>query len=154
MIVEYNITGIGAFKAQLEGIRERLTDKNMLLETVANPLINATTKSFESESDYFGVPWARLKPATIKAKGHDKILYGEGKLQGSLSSDINNDEVWVGVNASYRGFQYGLSQHFGSEKRNIPARRFLPMDEDGELFDEVVEDIIQMVGDYLELDFK
>lgn len=154
MIVEFDIKGLGAFKAQLEGIRERLTDRDMLLETVANPLINAITKSFETESSYLGVPWARLADATVKAKGHDKKLYDKGKLQGSLDSDVDNDEVWVGVNASYRGFQYGLSQHFGSEKRNIPARPFLPMDENEELYDGVVEDIIQMVGDYLELDFK
>lgn len=149
MLVEFEITGAGEFKAQLESIKERLKDKDAMLEIVGNPIYNLTRESFESESSYDGVPWKRLADSTLKYKKETKILYDSGDLQRSLAMDMANDEVWVGVNALSSGFQYGLSHQFGSEKRNIDARPFLPMDENGDIPSDVIDNILEMLSDYL-----
>lgn len=151
MLVEFEIKGAGEFKAQLESIKERLADKNAMLEIVGNPIYNLTREAFEGQSSYDGTPWERLKPSTLKYKKDPRMLYDSGDLQRSLAMGMDGDEVWIGVNASSNGFQYGLSHQFSSEKRNIPARPFLPVDENGEVPQDVIDNILEMLGDYLQL---
>ncbi len=149
MLIEFEIKGAGEFKTQLESIKERLKNKDAMLEIVANPIYDLTREAFANGSSYDGTPWQRLKPSTLKYKKDSKMLYDSGDLQRSLAIGKNGDEVWVGVNASSKGFQYGLSHQFSSDKRHIPARPFLPMDDEGEVYQDVIDDIVEMLSDYL-----
>ncbi len=127
--------------------------KNMepLTEEIANHLYNLTDESFEVESSYTGTPWARLAASTVKQKGNSKMLYREGTLQRSLWQENTHDSAYVGVNATAKGYAYPAVHQYGSKDGKIPARPYLPFDEHGQVYDTVIDDILSMVGDYLEL---
>ena len=120
-----------------------------LTEEIANHLYNLTDEAFDVESSYTGTPWARLSDSTIKAKGHDKILHKEGDLRGSLYSTADSDGAYVGVNATANGYPYPAVHQFGTQEGKVPARPFLPFNEHGDVYDPVIDEIVEMVKDYL-----
>jgi len=136
-------------KAAFATLIERGKHMEPLTEEIANHLYNLTDESFEVESSYTGTPWARLSASTVKQKGNAKMLYHEGTLQRSLYQESTSDSAYVGVNATANGYAYPAVHQFGS--KNVPARPYLPFDEKGKVYDTVIDDILGMVGDYLEL---
>ncbi|HHY1446035.1 TPA: phage virion morphogenesis protein [Campylobacter jejuni] len=100
-------------------------------ESIRNSIID----SFANERSIFNGKWQSLKPATIKQK------IKEGKNKGILKrdGDLSNPNNWQseptknGVEVfnniqSKNGFKYGLTHQYGSKKKNIPVRAFLPID--------------------------
>ena len=137
-------------KAAFSTLIERGKDMSPLTEEIANHLYNLTDESFEVESSYTGTPWARLAASTVKQKGNSKALYHEGTLQRSLYHENTSDSAYVGVNATENGYAYPAVHQYGSKDGKVPARPYLPFDEHGEVYDTVIDDILLMVGDYLE----
>lgn len=137
-------------KAAFATLIKRGKDMSPLTEEIANHLYNLTDEAFEVESSYTGTPWARLAASTVKQKGNSKALYHEGTLQRSLFADSDNTSAVVGVNATANGYAYPAVHQYGSKDGKVPARPYLPFDEHGEVYDTVVNDILLMVGDYLE----
>jgi len=136
-------------KAAFASLIKRGKNMEPLTEEIANHLYNLTDESFEVESSYTGTPWARLAASTVKQKGNSKMLYREGTLQRSLYQESTADSAYVGVNARANGYAYPAVHQFGSE--HVPARPFMPFDEKGQVYDTVIDDMLEMVGDYLEL---
>jgi phage gpG-like protein len=85
-----------------------------------------------------------------KRGGAQKILYKEGTLQESLGYTANNSSVTVGINAKSGGFPYGATHQFGSKKLNIPARAFLPIDENANMPDSVKKQVLEILQDHIE----
>lgn len=138
-------------KAAFATLIERGENMEPLTAEIANHLYNLTDESFETESSYTGTPWDRLSASTIRQKGNNKMLYHEGTLQRSLYQESTSDSAYVGVNATADGYTYPAVHQYGTEDGKVPARPYLPFDKHGEVYDTVIDDILLMVGDYLEL---
>lgn len=96
---------------------------------------NSIVDSFKNERSVFGEKWKALKNTTIKKKIKDGKNNGILKRDKELSKELNwqskvtknSVEVFNNIQ-SKKGFKYGLTHQYGSKKRKIPARPFLPID--------------------------
>jgi phage gpG-like protein len=101
-----------------------------------------------------------LAESTKKYKarhGETKILQSRDRnLRESTGYHADNDSVIVGVNAySSKGYPYPIVHQFGTDKagRNndvhIEARSFMPITHDGELYDNVKSEVLDILLEYL-----
>ncbi len=149
MQVQIKIQGLEEIVSKLKSLRVKGEEiEGALEEAVGRPLYNATSKAFQTQTSPFGQKWKALNQATLKAKkGRGKILFDRGRLSDSLAMQVSGKTLFVGVNAGER-FQYGLSHQFGSKKKNIAARPFLPIDENGLLPTDMIKKIQRNLTEY------
>ncbi|EOV6252126.1 phage virion morphogenesis protein [Campylobacter coli] len=114
-------------------------------ESIRNSIID----SFKNERSIFNGKWKSLKPATIKQKIKDGKNKGILKRDGDLSNDLNwqSEPTKSGVKVfnnmqSKSGFKYGLVHQYGSRKKNIPARSFLPIDNNNNVLHQSIRSVI------------
>ncbi|ENA1383841.1 phage virion morphogenesis protein [Campylobacter jejuni] len=122
-------------------------------ESIRNSIID----SFKNERSIFNGKWKSLKPATIKQKIKDGKNKGILKRDGDLSNDLNwqSEPTKSGVKVfnnmqSKSGFKYGLVHQYGSRKKNIPARSFLPIDNNNVLHQSIRSVIYKDTKDFIE----
>lgn len=89
---------------------------------------------FDAQRAPGGDPWAPLSPATIRAKGHDRILFRTGRLRGSLSDAAHGDGVrstWdeKGQAGLLFGTDVPYSIHHERGRKNMPARPHIGLEE-------------------------
>jgi phage virion morphogenesis protein len=130
-------------------LQRRVADLSPVMADIAEMLHTLTDEAFSSERAPDGSAWPDLAPSTWRRKKSPRKLFESGTLAGSLHAESTSTEARVGVNATRRGFPYGVVHQFGSSKRHIPARPFLPVTEDGRLYDNVVEEIVEMMQEWL-----
>lgn len=156
MQVTIKATGIEKLEEALKGLENKVSSTEPLMAELANHLYNITSDSFENEKSPDGISWNPIKPRKAD-QTPDKILRDEGDMQDSLSAFSSKDEAGIGLNAVANGFPYGLVHQFGTDKagRNknvtIEARPFLPIDENGKLYDGVEEELIEIIEEYLKV---
>ncbi|EHL3392723.1 phage virion morphogenesis protein [Campylobacter coli] len=121
-------------------------------ESIRNSIID----SFKNERSIFNGKWKSLKPATIKQKIKDGKNKGILKRVGDLSNDLNwqSEPTKSGVKVfnnmqSKSGFKYGLVHQYGSRKKNIPARSFLPIDNNNVLHQSIRSVIYKDTKDFI-----
>lgn len=121
-------------------------------ESIRNSIID----SFKNERSIFNGKWKSLKPATIKQKIKDGKNKGILKRDGDLSNDLNwqSEPTKSGVKVfnnmqSKSGFKYGLVHQYGSRKKNIPARSFLPIDNNDVLHQSIRSVIYKDTKDFI-----
>lgn len=121
-------------------------------ESIRNSIID----SFKNERSIFNGKWKSLKPATIKQKIKDGKNKGILKRDGDLSNDLNwqSEPTKSGVKVfnnmqSKSGFKYGLVHQYGSKKKNIPARSFLPIDNNNVLHQSIRSVIYKDTKDFI-----
>ncbi|HFN7075481.1 TPA: phage virion morphogenesis protein [Campylobacter coli] len=121
-------------------------------ESIRNSIID----SFKNERSIFNGKWKSLKPATIKQKIKDGKNKGILKRNGDLSNDLNwqSEPTKSGVKVfnnmqSKSGFKYGLVHQYGSRKKNIPARSFLPIDNNNVLHQSIRSVIYKDTKDFI-----
>ncbi|EGP2418598.1 virion morphogenesis protein [Campylobacter coli] len=121
-------------------------------ESIRNSIID----SFENERSIFNGKWKSLKPATIKQKIKKGKNKGILKRDGDLSNDLNwqSEPTKSGVKVfnnmqSKSGFKYGLVHQYGSRKKNIPARSFLPIDNNNVLHQSIRSVIYKDTKDFI-----
>ncbi|EAH7116473.1 virion morphogenesis protein [Campylobacter coli] len=121
-------------------------------ESIRNSIID----SFKNERSIFNGKWKSLKPATIKQKIKDGKNKGILKRDGDLSNDLNwqseptKSGVKVFNNMQIKsGFKYGLVHQYGSRKKNIPARSFLPIDNNNVLHQSIRSVIYKDTKDFI-----
>lgn len=121
-------------------------------ESIRNSIID----SFKNERSIFNEKWKSLKPATIKQKIKDGKNKGILKRVGDLSNDLNwqSEPTKSGVKVfnnmqSKSGFKYGLVHQYGSRKKNIPARSFLPIDNNNVLHQSIRSVIYKDTKDFI-----
>jgi len=135
----------------LRQLTKRLHNTAPLMATLAEQLYTITDESFDAQRSPDGTPWADLAPATWKYKQSGRKLYESGTLRDSLYANSSPTHAEVGVHAVNKGFEYGLSHQFGAQKRNIPARPFFPLNDDGTLMDFAEADIVETIIAHFEL---
>ncbi|MCX2683814.1 phage virion morphogenesis protein [Campylobacter sp. MIT 21-1685] len=121
-------------------------------ESIRNSIID----SFKNERSVFGGKWKSLKPATIKQKIKEGKNKGILKRDGELSKETNwqseptknGVEVFNNIQTE-SGFKYGLTHQYGSKKRKIPARAFLPIDNNNVLHQSIRSVIYKDTKDFI-----
>ncbi|EGK8165018.1 phage virion morphogenesis protein [Campylobacter coli] len=121
-------------------------------ESIRNSIID----SFANERSIFNGKWQSLKPATIKQKIKDGKNKGILKRDGDLSKPDNwqskstksGVEVFNNIQTK-NGFKYGLVHQYGSKKKNIPARAFLPIDNNKVLHQSIRSVIYKDTKDFI-----
>lgn len=145
------------------------------LKAIGEMLLEQTGESFSASRDPWGVAWAQNSPVTLaryllsrsgtvskrtgqltvkgqKLASGKKPLFGESQaLAKSFHYNVADNGVWFGSN-----IVYAAMQHFGGKRAqfpnlwgDIPARRILPIDDQGQLAPKASAAITQIVNEYL-----
>lgn len=139
----------------IEQMHRKIADMSQPMSDIGNYLMNITEESFDNERSPEGDAWHPLAESTraYKAKyGGNKILQSKDhNLRESITHDATDSSVMVGVNAySSDGYPYPVVHQFGTEDGKIPARPFFPITQDGELYDDVKVEVLEIIMGYLE----
>ncbi|PWR17637.1 phage virion morphogenesis protein [Zavarzinia aquatilis] len=105
----------GGVRAALERLEGNLDRKAELLDAIGATARQDVWQNFEDQASPAGIPWAPLKPATLKRRGAGaQILRDRGNLYKSMTYRVTGDDtVEVGTNLVYAG----VHQFGGSIKR-------------------------------------
>ncbi len=115
-----------------------------------NHLYNIAVDSFEHEKDPYGNNWTPLKQSTKKYKTTAKMLYDEGTMQNNLINISSSSQAIVGIDATYMDFSYPAMHQFGSKDGKLEARSFMPIKEDMSLYDNVEDELGDIVVEFIE----
>ena len=90
-----------------------------LMDNIGAAMRRDAKLNFRRESDPDGTPWEPLK------KRSGKILSDTRRLRSSIDYRVvGDDQVEIGTNVVY-----GPAHNFGRKKINLPARRFLGIED-------------------------
>lgn len=141
--------------AALDRLRRRVDDLSPAMRNIAQLLESETEGNFQNERGQGGA-WPALKPATVldrlRKRYEGPMLQRTGALARSVGSAYGRDFAVVGVAQRTPGgrFSLGAIHQFGAPKRNIPPRPFLPVDAAGVLDAGVTDDILDIIGQFLD----
>lgn len=134
---------------KLQMVANRLTRPEELGHAIANSFLTIVEDNFDSE----GRPsWAGLSPLTTSRRKAGKKLFQTGQLRRSIVTHVKADSVMIGTNdPKAPTHQFGAKQgEYGKSGRGgpipwgtIPARPFLPMDENNNLQPEAETAILE-----------
>jgi len=129
----------------LENLRRRASNMTPAMHTIGQALMEGSRERILKGRDWTGRPFAPNSPATLARKKGNKPLINEKSFVTSrLHYEASADSVTVGSSAVQAAvLQFGAKKGaFGATKRggkipwgDIPARRYLPVQEDGQLDD-------------------
>lgn len=124
---------------KLEKVAYGLSHPKDLTSAIAGSLLTVTEDNFDAE----GRPaWTGLSPVTEARRKPGKILSQSWQLRNSIQPDSTETEASLSTSDPKAAtHQFGAKQgQYGKSSRggpipwgNIPARPFLPMDENGNL---------------------
>jgi phage gpG-like protein len=116
---------------------------------------------FSTEGSAFGNPWPPLAPSTIAAKerlgfGNRPMLVRRGILRGSLAGR-NSDSIYkvsrfdllFGTETEYAKYHQHLPENASLDKGILPERQPIPVNKQGLLPQEVMDEINDNIRDYL-----
>jgi phage virion morphogenesis protein len=138
------------FIKYLNGTISKANNLSTVMEEIGAELESEIRLNFEQEQTPYGEPWKALSASTQKSRrsgkgsGSNKILRDTGDLFNSITHNADRSEVEVGTSK-----EYGAVHQEGSDE--IPARIFLPTEEDGlpndwqDAIDEIVIDHFRTV---------
>ena len=139
-------------KTELTKLQTKLKNLKPLLNQVGYYLLEVVENSFENEADANGKAWQELSPNYLNyknKKGYTKKLQNRGTLAESIDFTTTTDALILGTNIEYAA----IHQFGGFAGRNksafIPARPFLPVDENGHMYQDVINDILYLIKDYI-----
>lgn len=128
-----------------------------LMRSIADYLYGRSRTAFARQTAPDGTPWAALSPKYAERKPKDKrtkrtgILQQSGQLVDSLSVEATDTTAIIRTNRPVGNYSLGAIHQFGAPRRNIPARPFMPMTEQGDLLPEDIEEINALIADYFAL---
>ncbi|HDZ4932357.1 TPA: phage virion morphogenesis protein [Campylobacter jejuni] len=152
MMIE--IKGLENFFKACDNLIDMNKHGQSILTSAGESIRNGIEISFERESSLFGEKWKPLKNSTLtykKKKGFsERILHKSGNLSSNWMIEATNNKVEVFNNTqSKNGFKYGLIHQYGSKKKNIPARPFLPIDNNNVLHKGIRSVIYEDTKDFI-----
>lgn len=137
------VKGLESVQKSLSHLSALGENPRPLLQTLGEMFRDRIEEAFEKEQSPFGERWAPLKLKTRKYKKGEKILREEGNLADWWDVQPGKNSVTISNNFVRN---YGAVHQFGSKKKNIPARPFLPIDESGT----IEPRLLKTMEDYLE----
>lgn len=110
---------------RLSGLKDKLHDLSQPLNEIGQYLLASTDIGFEREMNPYGIPWKPNAPFILQMKRRKglilKVLQATGRLRGSISYRVNNEELMIGTNVDYAyKHQLGI---------DVPKREFLGISE-------------------------
>lgn len=153
-LISIHVTGGDQIEQAISELLHKAQNLEKPLNAIGNYLTNIMEESFDSETSPDGEAWHPLAESTkaYKAKyGGSKILQSKDRnLRESTGYSADSDSVIVGVNAySTKGYPYPIVHQFGTEDGKIEARPFMPITRDGELYDNVNVEVLDILLGYL-----
>lgn len=132
-----------------EKLSKALENKTPLLRRITNTMQNTIEESFDKQASPFGEKWKPNAPKTLQKKRGNKILIESGLLSQSFTQKVTGSSAQVGTNKEYAAIhQFGGKA--GRNKRvTIPARPFMPINQNGEIPKDLGERLENEVVDYL-----
>ena len=135
----------------LEALEKKLNNPKELYSQIGIYLLEVVEESFQNEASADGKKWEELKPSYLlqkRKKGYTKILQNKGRLAESIDYLADDNKVAIGTNLVYAPI-HQLGGYAGKNKSSyIPARPYLPV-EDGELYENIIEDILSLIKEYI-----
>jgi phage gpG-like protein len=128
----------------------KLSRPETLYKIWANYLERLAVQAYKGETAPFGSRWAPLKPATLSRKTRETILRDSSNMYDSTVGQVLPDGAQVGSNQRVGEYSLLAIHQFGAPRRGIPARRVLPMDDEGEMLPQAQEELIALARDWLE----
>lgn len=143
-------------KNNLQKLEKKTGKLRPYMAEMANTLLNEVADAFDGEKSVQAA-WAPLKVISyhlgysigLGRKTHTKkgqqtvafqkytqnkiILRQTGHLADYWETEATDSEAGIFNPVKNKGFAYGIVHQTGSQKRNIPRRAFLPIEENGEL---------------------
>jgi phage gpG-like protein len=143
----------------LQELSRRTSNMEPVMKRIGQALMEGSRERILSGRDWTGQPFAPNSPATLARKKGNKPLINEKTFVTSrLFYKASADSVIVGASAKQAAvLQFGAKKGaFGATKRgakipwgDIPARRYLPIREDGQLDDAARSLILDAIRAYL-----
>jgi len=143
----------------LEDLRRRASDMKPAMHTIGQALMEGSRERILSGRDWTGQPFAPNSPTTLaRKKGKKPLIDTKSFVSGRLHYEASADSVTVGSSAVQAAvLQFGAKKGaFGATRRggkipwgDIPARRYLPIREDGQLDDAARSLILESIRAYL-----
>jgi phage gpG-like protein len=143
----------------LEELRRRTSNMKQAMHTIGQALTEGSRERILSGRDWTGQPFAPNSPVTLARKKGNKPLINEKTFVTSrLFYEADASSATVGSSAVQAAvLQFGAKKGaFGATKRgakipwgDIPARRYLPIREDGQLDDAARSLILDAIRAYL-----
>jgi len=143
----------------MENLRRRVSNMIPAMHTIGQGLTEGSRERILLGRDWTGQPFAPNSPATLARKKGNKPLINEKTFVTSrLHYEASADSVIVGSSAKQAAvLQFGAKKGaFGATRRgakipwgDIPARRYLPIREDGQLDDAARSLILESIRAYL-----
>jgi phage virion morphogenesis protein len=149
MQVQIEVQGIEPLTKKLQQLQSIGSDLTPIMAELANHLYNIADESFQKQQTPDGISWNPIKPRKDD-QSPNKILYDEGTMQGSLSQKSNSNEATVGLNATANGYPYPIVHQFGSKDGSIEARAFMPIHEDGTIYEGTLKELEDIVEVFFE----
>lgn len=153
-MITIQVTGADKIQQAIEELLHKAQNLDRPMHAIGAYLTNIMEGSFDSETSPDGEAWHPLAESTkaYKAKhGGNKILQSGGRnLRESTGYSSDDKSVVVGVNAySKDQYPYPIVHQFGSKDGKIAARPFMPITQDGELYDNVKGEVLDILLGYL-----
>jgi len=143
----------------LEDLRRRTSNMKPAMHAIGQAMVEGSRDRILSGHDWTGQPFAPNSPATLaRKKGNKPLIDSKSFVSGRLHYSASADSVTVGSSAKQAAvLQFGAKKGaFGATKRggkipwgDIPARRYLPIREDGQLDDAARSLILDAIRVYL-----
>jgi len=127
----------------------RLQNPTPLYKAWANYLEELAVRAYQSESAPFGSGWPALKPATQARKRKTTALRESNALYDSTVAQVLPDGAQIGSNQTVGNYSLLAIHQYGAPRRNIPARRVLPLNDDGDLLPQASDELFRLTEDYL-----
>ncbi|MEC5344668.1 phage virion morphogenesis protein [Brenneria populi] len=128
----------------LRALESAATDMTPAMRKVAGTLQAETDINF----DEGGRPQWIVSQAAEDRDG--QTLRDKGRLQGSVSTDYDANHAMVGTNTVYGAIHQFGGKAGRDESVVLPARPYLPMDEDGNLQPEASRSVLDNIQRHLE----
>jgi phage gpG-like protein len=130
-------------RAALARLQARVSHMQPAMDFIGQALIEKTREHIFSGRDWTGNPFAPNSPVTLARKRGARPLINHGDFVNSrLYHEASSDQVLIGASAVQSAvLQFGAKKGaFGQTRRgakipwgDIPARRYFPVSESGEI---------------------
>lgn len=146
------ITGLDPIIKRLKKLENMGIPLKPVLNNIGNDILSNIETNFSSQSGPKGA-WKPLKRATVMRKIRKRkrtaILQESGILADFWAVNATDKKVCVSNNKAKtkNAFPYGVVHQYGS--KNVPARPFLPLDNNGLLEQKLLKKIKKKLGDFI-----
>lgn len=128
-----------------------------LMKAIAAYLSDEAKLAIKNQTSPDGKAFAPLSPAYAIRKSKDKrtrrtgILQQSGQMFDSIAADSTENTALLKTNRPVGSFDLGSIHNLGAPRRNIPARRFFPITDNGDLLPDAEEEIRGLISDFFSL---